>query len=76
MLRRLRVVDVHAHFLPASIPDLAGQFGGDRWPWLRREGKLPAGEYGYGHRCSGVMMVGDEDFRPVTRPLWDVAARK
>lgn len=42
---------------------------------MRLDGNMPTGTYGYGRSCDAMLMMGDRDFRPVTRACWDVAAR-
>ena len=60
----MKVVDIHAHFLPPAWPDLAARFGTPDWPWLRQDG---------GGR--GMLMLGEREFRPVTSACWDAAQR-
>jgi aminocarboxymuconate-semialdehyde decarboxylase len=57
-------VDLHTHFLPHGWPDLAARFGSPDWPWMRHHGPDRA-----------MLMVGDSEFRPVTRCCWDAQAR-
>ncbi|MCF2529615.1 amidohydrolase family protein [Yinghuangia soli] len=60
----MTVIDVHAHvFPPISRADsrvLRDQDG----PWLRQHGD-----------GTGMMMLGDAEYRPVTQSLWDPAVR-
>ena len=42
---------------------------------MRHTGELPSGTFGYGRKCEAMLMSGDVDFRPVTRPCWDTEAR-
>src|SRR6059058_4926959 len=60
----MRMIDIHTHFLPRTWPDLAARFGTPDWPWLKHSGSGRA-----------VLMVGDEEFRPVTSACWDAAVR-
>jgi aminocarboxymuconate-semialdehyde decarboxylase len=59
------VVDVHAHFMPPDLPDLAAETGDHRWPRLHVEEGSETGR----------VLRGAELFRVVRRPCWDVAAR-
>jgi len=74
-VRRAISIDMHSHFLPRDWPDYAAKHGGAGWPSMRHEGALPAGTYGYGRECAAMLMEDSADFRPVTSPCWDVAAR-
>jgi aminocarboxymuconate-semialdehyde decarboxylase len=58
------MVDIHTHFLPRTWPDLAARFGTPGWPWLK-------------HTAAGkaMLMLGEEEFRPVTAACWDAAVR-
>jgi aminocarboxymuconate-semialdehyde decarboxylase len=58
------VVDLHAHFMPPDLPDLAVGTGDPRWPLLR----IDSGG-------TGRVWRGEELFRVVRRPCWDSAAR-
>jgi len=60
----MKMVDVHSHFLPRGWPDLAARFGTANWPWLK-------------HTAPGqaMLMVGEQEFRPVTEACWDPAVR-
>eukprot|EP00929_Paragymnodinium_shiwhaense_P112047 TRINITY_DN80305_c0_g1_i1.p1 TRINITY_DN80305_c0_g1~~TRINITY_DN80305_c0_g1_i1.p1 ORF type:complete len:1132 (-),score=105.65 TRINITY_DN80305_c0_g1_i1:156-3551(-) len=74
------VVDIHSHFLPKRWPDYQTKFGGGNWPALRHHEDsgepLPTNTtFGYNHQCDAMLMQGGQDFRPVTKPLWDTAAR-
>jgi aminocarboxymuconate-semialdehyde decarboxylase len=60
----MSMVDIHTHFLPRTWPDLAARFGTPDWPWLRHNGAERA-----------MLMVGDQEFRPVTSACWDPAVR-
>ena len=60
----MNVIDMHSHFFPESWPDLAECFGTPDWPWLKH---VEPGR--------GMVMVGDEEFRPITSLCWDPAAR-
>jgi aminocarboxymuconate-semialdehyde decarboxylase len=59
------VVDVHAHFMPPDLPDLAEETGDHRWPRLHVEETSETGR----------VLRGAELFRVVRRPCWDVTAR-
>lgn len=69
------IVDMHTHFLPAACPNFKERHGGDGWPWVRHTGPLPDGTFGYNRGCSGMLMQGEEDFRPITQACWDVQSR-
>ncbi len=58
-------VDVHTHFFPAALPDLAARTGDGRWPSLRvdAEGR-------------GRIVRGTDTFRTVAPSCWDLAARQ
>lgn len=72
--RRAATVDMHSHFLPRSWPDFAARHGGEQWPWMRTEGPLPAGTFGYERQADAMLMSGARDFRPVTRACWGTLA--
>jgi aminocarboxymuconate-semialdehyde decarboxylase len=57
-------VDIHTHFFPPGLPDFAARTGDPRWPHLVVEDD-----------STGRIMRGDELFRVVSRPCWDVASR-
>lgn len=57
-------VDIHSHFLPETWPDLAARFGTPNWPWMRHGGNGRA-----------MIMLGEEEFRPVTEACWNPAVR-
>ena len=58
-----RVVDMHSHFYPDNMPDMAHQYGGD-WPGFRHT------ESG-----KGMMTLGGKDYRPIYAACWDPAVR-
>ena len=60
----MSVVDIHTHFLPRNWPDLAARFGTPDWPWMK-------------HTSAGraMLMLGDQEFRPVTAACWDADVR-
>ncbi|WTW93575.1 amidohydrolase [Streptomycetaceae bacterium NBC_01309] len=60
----MTVIDVHAHVFPRISRADAGVLRDHDGPWLR--------EHGDG---TGMMMLGDAEYRPVTRALWDPAVR-
>ena len=60
----VETIDIHAHFLPRTWPDLAARFGGCDWPWMKHSGDGVA-----------MLMVGDREFRPVTAACWDPRVR-
>ncbi|MFI6388283.1 amidohydrolase family protein [Nonomuraea sp. NPDC050540] len=53
------MIDIHAHVFPRISREEARTLAGAGEPWLRE----------------GMMMSGDEDYRPVTPELWDAGAR-
>ncbi|MGH8132807.1 MAG: amidohydrolase family protein [Steroidobacteraceae bacterium] len=55
---------MHTHFLPHSWPDLAARFGTPDWPWMKHTGAGKA-----------MLMVGAQEFRPVTSACWDANVR-
>jgi aminocarboxymuconate-semialdehyde decarboxylase len=65
--------------LPKSWPDFAARHGGEDWPWMRPiDGRAP----GYGAipgreeaSSRAMLMQGQQDFRPVISPCWDIAER-
>lgn len=58
------VVDVHTHLVAKGWPDLAGECGGEGWPWLRMDSERDA-----------MLMLGDAEFRAVGSPCWDIDER-
>lgn len=60
----MTTVDMHTHFLPESWPDLAERFGTPNWPWMRHAEKGKA-----------MIMLGEEEFRPVGEACWNPAVR-
>ena len=60
----MSVVDIHTHFLPRTWPDLAARFGTPDWPWMRHVGAGKA-----------MLMVGEQEFRPVSAACWDADVR-
>ncbi|MBV8496943.1 MAG: amidohydrolase [Gammaproteobacteria bacterium] len=60
----MSMIDIHSHFLPRSWPDLAARFGTPDWPWMRHSGGDTA-----------MLMVGNQEFRPVSSACWDPAVR-
>lgn len=63
-VRNADLIDVHTHFMPPDLPDLAGQTGDGRWPRL-----VP------GNGEHGDIMCGSSHFRRVRRSCWNVPAR-
>lgn len=59
-------VDIHAHFFPLGVPDLAAATGDGRWPSMVVDGDGAAG---------GRIMCGDTVFRKVSRACFDPGAR-
>lgn len=60
----MTVIDVHTHVFPRLSRAEGRLLASAAEPWLR--------EHGDG---TGMMMSGDDEFRPVTAPLWDPHAR-
>lgn len=58
------VIDIHAHFLPESWPDLAARFGTPDWPWMRHDEPGRA-----------MLMLGEREFRPVYDACWSASRR-
>ncbi len=58
-------IDIHSHFFPKITQAQAQSFKSSKAPWLQinDDGQ------------TGFIMLGDEKFRPVHRPLWDTDAR-
>lgn len=66
--RRQPVVDVHAHWFPADLPDWTRTTGDPRWPSLAIDGAKDGG--------AGRIVLGDgTTFRSVRAPLWDLEPR-
>lgn len=61
---KTRRIDIHSHFFPRLTQRQAAGLGIDDAPWLRDDGD-----------GTGFIMAGDEEYRPVSAPLWDPAAR-
>ena len=59
------VIDVHAHHFAADLPDFVASSGDARWPSLVVDVD----------RTRGRIMLGDQQFRAVSPPLWDRDAR-
>ena len=59
------MIDIHAHFLPEISQREAAEVEPERAPWLRIDA---GGE-------TGQIMVGEREFRPVYRALWDADFR-
>ena len=60
----MKLVDIHAHFLPRTWPDLAARFATPDWPWMKHVAPGKA-----------MLMVGEREFRPVTAACWDPQVR-
>jgi aminocarboxymuconate-semialdehyde decarboxylase len=60
----VKMVDIHSHFLPRTWPDLAARFGTPGWPWMQHTGPGTA-----------MLMLGEQEFRPLTAACWDPAVR-
>ncbi len=60
----MEVIDVHTHLVPRGWPDLSTVCGGSGWPWLRIDSER-----------SAMIMVGEQEFRPITATAWDPATR-
>jgi aminocarboxymuconate-semialdehyde decarboxylase len=58
------VVDVHTHLVPKGWPDLSAVCGGTGWPWLRVDSER-----------SAMIMVDENEFRPVGAQCWDTPTR-
>ncbi|QCB27989.1 amidohydrolase family protein [Corynebacterium endometrii] len=60
------VIDIHAHFVPKGWDDLGQATGQPEkpWPWLRVDSEREA-----------MMMVGEEEFRPITDNSWNAQLR-
>ncbi|HEY8480716.1 MAG TPA: amidohydrolase family protein [Spirillospora sp.] len=60
----MTVIDVHAHVFPLLTREEGRVLTDDGEPWLRVDGG-----------GTGMMMCGDEEYRPVGEALWDPARR-
>lgn len=60
-----RVIDLHTHFMPLDLPNLAVSTGDQRWP------RLVVNEDG----TSGRVLQGDDVFRVVRPPCWKPESR-
>ncbi|MFG2021211.1 amidohydrolase family protein [Actinomadura geliboluensis] len=60
----MTVIDVHAHVFPELTRDEGCVLADEGQPWLRLDGG-----------GTGMMMSGDEEYRPVGAALWDPARR-
>jgi aminocarboxymuconate-semialdehyde decarboxylase len=60
----MQVIDIHTHFFPESLPDLAARFGTPDWPSIKHTGPGKAD-----------IMLGDRMFRHITSACWDVNLR-
>lgn len=58
------VIDIHSHFFPPITQADARTLDSERAPWLRVDGN-----------GAGMIMTGDQPFRPVYSALWDPARR-
>jgi aminocarboxymuconate-semialdehyde decarboxylase len=58
------IADVHSHFFPPDLPRAGKRTSDQPWPWLLR-----------GSEGHGRIMCGDQPFREVRSPLWDVTSR-
>jgi aminocarboxymuconate-semialdehyde decarboxylase len=58
------MIDIHSHFFPQILREEAAKLDPASAPWLRKDST-----------CSGMIMAGDREFRPVTSALWDAARR-
>lgn len=57
------IVDVHAHFVPPALPDLARRYGDPRWPVLVRDGR------------TGEIVQHGRRYRSVDDGYWSVDRR-
>jgi len=61
----LKKIDMHAHFFPLVTREEAARLGADDAPWLTVDD----------NGDTGMIMVGEQRFRPVGRALWDPRRR-
>src|SRR5438270_8464373 len=61
---KMRVIDIHNHFVPRAWPDFAARYGTPNWPSIK-------------HTESGKaeIMVGDRFFRHIYSACWDPEVR-
>ena len=61
------VVDIHSHFLPHHWPDFAEKYGVEKgpWPWMRHDNNTSP-------KHDAMLMLGDEEFRPVLSRCWNM----
>ena len=60
----MTVIDMHTHFFPRELPDLAGRFGTDGWPHIEATSDT-----------TSTIYIDGKHFRDITHECWDVPAR-
>jgi aminocarboxymuconate-semialdehyde decarboxylase len=60
----MQVIDIHNHFFPRELPNLAQRYGTPNWPWIRHTEPGKA-----------EIMLGDRFFRHIYSACWDPDVR-
>ncbi len=60
----MQVIDMHTHFFPRELPDLAGKYGTNGWPRIESTSAT-----------TSTIYIDDRHFRDITHECWDVEAR-
>ena len=60
----MSVIDMHTHFFPRELPDLASRFGTTGWPRIEPTGPT-----------TSTIWIDERHFRDITHECWDVGAR-
>ena len=60
----MQVIDMHTHFFPRELPDLAGKHGTNGWPRIESTSAT-----------TSTIYIDNRHFRDITHECWDVGAR-
>lgn len=60
----MKLIDMHSHFFPATVPDFASRFANNGWPTVVHRNAEQAD-----------IMIDGKVFRPITHACWDTSKR-